>query len=242
MGSIALPLQVSLPFYWWSYSIWESLRQLQKEGDGLAALFKYREEIDIHCMHMFLWHHLLGTRHLYKSRKILGQKTQWIILADFAVHRFPSWWLLLDIETTDVLWVLLVSLASRGFSFIDHRAQAVFLACNIHFADATGDRVTSGMLWAVTFWLFLKAKLIDFKDMLLLCSEYPTSHFPSITSDAKRNNLFFIRDWILVSSFAAFKLPGYLNPCIFSFFFIIIIGSFVDTNRRHTRRGSLSHN
>lgn len=61
MGPIAHPPQVSPLFYWWSYSIREGLRQFQKEGDGLAALLKYREATGVHCMHIFLWHHLLGT-------------------------------------------------------------------------------------------------------------------------------------------------------------------------------------
>lgn len=106
--------------------------------------------------------------------------------------------------------------------FIDHRAQAIFLAYSIHSQMLL---MTELHLWCCEqslsgwfsklHWSTLRTKFTT----LFLCSEYPRSHFPSITSDAKWENLlFFIRDWILVSYFAAFKLPKCLNPCIFSFY------------------------
>lgn len=126
--------------------------------------------------------------------------------------------------------------------FTDHRAQAIFLAYNIHSQMLLMPELRlrcckqyhSGW-FSKLHWLTLRTKFT----MLFFCSEYPRSHFPSITSDAKRRNLlFFIRDWILVSYFAAFNVPKYLNLCIFSFLLVV----FADTNLTHLRRGSSSHN
>lgn len=126
--------------------------------------------------------------------------------------------------------------------FIDHRAQAIFLAYSIHAQMLLMTELhlqcceQSHSDWfSKLHWLTLRTKFI----MLFFCSEYPRSHFLSITPDAKWGNLlFFIRDWILVSYVEAFKLPKYLTLCIFSFLLVV----FAHANLRHLRRGSSSHN